>query len=544
VSISAAAHHGRSRRRRPSGGLIALGILTLAVIAVLALLAFAANSTASVRAGSEALATVRLPFGGGSITSVVVSRAQDNRLVPARLSDGRVTPTAPVTPGERLIVYVTIRRPGFISWLTGSTEHVVTTLRAPSATLTQSYVTLRRGEPLRIRFSSPIRLLEMATGQGRSMRRLPVGAPVSSALIPHQGPAGSVEVAVAARPWERPEMSFVSWFPAGTAATAVARPSPGTTIGARTPITLTFSKPVSRALGSSLPPVSPGTAGRWETVNAHTIRFVPKGYGYGLGATVTVALPAGIHLIGGQQSGSDPRATWTVPVGSTLRLQELLANLGYLPLNFTPSGGSIPLTMAAQESAAMNPPQGSWSWRYPNTPSDLVSEWQPGSWSVLTKGAVMAFENTEGLTVDGIPGPEVWRTLIQATIAHQVNTFGYTYVNVSESQPETEQTWHNGSVVVSGLVNTGIPAAPTAQGVFAVYEHLRVTTMTGRNPNGTRYDDKGIPYVSYFNGGDALHGFIRASYGFPQSLGCVEMPFSEAGQVWPYTPLGTIVNVH
>jgi hypothetical protein len=49
--------------------------------------------------------------------------------------------------------------------------------------------------------------------------------------------------------------------------------------------------------------------------------------------------------------------------------------------------------------------------------------------------------------------------------------------------------------------------------------------------------------VSYFNGGDALHGFIRASYGFPQSLGCVEMPFAEAGQVWPYTPIGTIVNV-
>ena len=49
--------------------------------------------------------------------------------------------------------------------------------------------------------------------------------------------------------------------------------------------------------------------------------------------------------------------------------------------------------------------------------------------------------------------------------------------------------------------------------------------------------------VSYFNGGDALHGFIRASYGFPQSLGCVEMPYSEAAQVYPYTPIGTLVDV-
>jgi lipoprotein-anchoring transpeptidase ErfK/SrfK len=68
-------------------------------------------------------------------------------------------------------------------------------------------------------------------------------------------------------------------------------------------------------------------------------------------------------------------------------------------------------------------------------------------------------------------------------------------------------------------------------------------TMSGKNPDGSTYHDTGIPWISYFNGGDALHGFIRASYGFQQSLGCVEMPFSEAGAVYPYTPIGTIVNL-
>ena len=97
--------------------------------------------------------------------------------------------------------------------------------------------------------------------------------------------------------------------------------------------------------------------------------------------------------------------------------------------------------------------------------------------------------------------------------------------------------------MVQGLVNTGISVAPTALGTYAVYEHLTVTTMSGINPDGTPYSDPGIPWVSYFNGGDALHGFIRGSYGWPQSLGCVEMPYSEAAQVWPYTPLGTIVQV-
>jgi lipoprotein-anchoring transpeptidase ErfK/SrfK len=67
--------------------------------------------------------------------------------------------------------------------------------------------------------------------------------------------------------------------------------------------------------------------------------------------------------------------------------------------------------------------------------------------------------------------------------------------------------------------------------------------MTGVNPDGTPYSDPGIPWVSYFNGGDALHGFIRASYGFPQSLGCVEMPYANAARVYPFTPIGTLVNV-
>jgi lipoprotein-anchoring transpeptidase ErfK/SrfK len=96
---------------------------------------------------------------------------------------------------------------------------------------------------------------------------------------------------------------------------------------------------------------------------------------------------------------------------------------------------------------------------------------------------------------------------------------------------------------VHGLVNTGISSAPTVTGTFPTFTHLRVTTMSGTNPDGSHYSDPGIPYTSYFNGGDALHGFIRASYGSPQSLGCVEMPFSEAGRVFQYTPIGTLVHV-
>jgi lipoprotein-anchoring transpeptidase ErfK/SrfK len=93
------------------------------------------------------------------------------------------------------------------------------------------------------------------------------------------------------------------------------------------------------------------------------------------------------------------------------------------------------------------------------------------------------------------------------------------------------------------LVNTGVASVATESGTWPVYSRFTVTTMKGTNPNGTKYSDPGIPWVSYFHGGDALHGFIRSSYGFPQSDGCVEMPIAHAAIVFPLTPLGTLVTV-
>jgi peptidoglycan hydrolase-like protein with peptidoglycan-binding domain len=246
--------------------------------------------------------------------------------------------------------------------------------------------------------------------------------------------------------------------------------------------------------------------------------------------------------VGGQQ-GLSSEGSWTVPGGSTTRLQQMLALLNYLPLNFDYAGKGVGLTPSEQLEAAVKPPAGHFTWRYPNTPAALKSVWQPGAFGTVTKGAIMAFEDSNGMTPDGTPGPAVWRALIQAVLAGHKSSFGYTFVSVSEGSPETENTWHNGKTVESGLVNTGISSAPTAQGLFAVFEHAPSVTMSGTNPDGSTYSDPGVPYVSYFNGGDALHGFIRGSYGFPQSLGCVEMPYSEAGAVYPYTPIGTLVDV-
>ena len=103
--------------------------------------------------------------------------------------------------------------------------------------------------------------------------------------------------------------------------------------------------------------------------------------------------------------------------------------------------------------------------------------------------------------------------------------------------------YQNGAGVYSTPVNTGVNAAPTPDGTWPVYVRYTSTTMSGTNPDGSHYVDPGIRWVSYFFRGDALHGYVRSRYGFPQSDGCVEMPVANAAQVFPLTPLGTLVTV-
>jgi len=521
-------------------------VLPAALLSVLvAAGAFAAvvlSSKAKLTDSQVALAGVSLPLGAGKIEHVTVVGGRQRKTVPVVVRGSQIWPLGRLPVGDPLTVHVVLRRPGWISWLAGKTERISLSLRTPATHLRSHFLTLRRGAPLELSFKQPVRLVEY--GQRGSVTRRALSSAQTEVQLPRSGPAGSMLVAAAPRAWETPRLSLVNWFPAGSGATVVATPAPGTTIGSNTAIRLTFSKPVAKALAGHMPPVSPSTQGAWQQTNRHTIVFRPQGYGYGLGAHVTIGLPAGVELVDGSVKGSDPQGSWSVPQGSTLRLQQMLSMLGYLPFKFQYSGAQVASTVAAEEAAAIKPPTGTFQWAYPHVPSSLRSMWQPGASGVMTRGAIMAFENDHDMTPDGLPGPAVWKALISAVLSGKGSKFGYTFVSVSEeSDPESLDLWHDGHTVLTTPVNTGISDAPTAQGVFPVYEHLVSTTMSGLNPDGTPYDDPGVPWVSYFNGGDALHGFPRASYGFPQSLGCVEMPIPTAGQVFPYTPIGTLVDV-
>ena len=526
-----------TRRRAPF--ILGGGLLLIVIGAAAAALIFV-SAKASLTEDSVAMARIGMPLGGGTIKSVSVVTGPHAKPVPVYVKDDRIWPNRLVSAHKMMQIEVVIKRPGWISWLAGDTERLKLTMMTPSASLREHYLTLKPGAPIVLRFKQPVRTFSYGS-PGQLARRV-LRKPLSEIRLKRTAEAGTAMVAAAPRSWETSKPAVVSWFPAGSAASAVAAPAPGSQITPHTKITLTFNKSIKAALGTNRPPVSPATPGTWHVVNSHTMVFVPQDYGYGLGAQVSVALPKGVRLVGGQASATSDVGNWTVPAGSTLRLQQILAQLGYLPFDF--KGPHVAATPVAQEAAAVKPPKGKFEWRYPNVPSALQSMWAPGTAGTMTQGALMAFQNDHGLTADGVAGADVWKSLINAAASGRRSTFGYTFVMVNrESSPQTLTLWHSGKTVLNTPVNTGIASAPTAAGTFPVFEHLQVTTMSGTNPDGSHYSDPGIQYVSYFNGGDALHAFTRAQFGFPQSLGCVEMALGPAGQVWPYTPIGTLVHV-
>ena len=223
--------------------------------------------------------------------------------------------------------------------------------------------------------------------------------------------------------------------------------------------------------------------------------------------------------------------------GSTLRLQQLLAQLGYLPVSFTPA------TQPTSPQQEADPQSGTFSWRWANQPAALTSLWVPGTYGVITKGAVMSFETSRGSRPTGWPaprcGPTCWRRRRPGALTPSPTATS----GLQDRARDGDRLPERGGGLLT-LANTGVPAAPTATGTFPVYAALQGDDHEAApTPTDRYYVDPGIPWVSYFNGGDALHGFVRGGYGYPQSDGCVEMPPANAAVVWPMTPIGTLVTV-
>ncbi len=214
-------------------------------------------------------------------------------------------------------------------------------------------------------------------------------------------------------------------------------------------------------------------------------------------------------------------APQALAVSPVLRLQEELAQLGYLPVAWDGQ-----------------------SFYYPEAtvPAPLLAMFAPGQQTPLVTGALETFEEDHGLPISPAAGPAVFKALAADIAAGRSAPQAYAYAFVDTQLPERITIWSPAGILTQSFANTGTPGATTAPGTYPVYLRLTFQVMRGKNLSGTPYADP-VHWIDYFNGGDAVHGFYRAAYGFPQSLGCVEVPLSAAQRIYDELQIGSLVTV-
>ena len=302
---------------------------------------------------------------------------------------------------------------------------------------------------------------------------------------------------------------------------------------------------------SPRPTFVPAVAGTWA-INGDSEIFTPAST-LDPCASYTLTIPAASTAVSHSPLGTTRRVSIRVACPSVRGLQQLLARLDYLPYKSHSSERARALedetSYAASESEAhlarriaaidaFDPTR--------ETPQSRVADAPPleyGQLDETTKGALMVFQSNHELEPTGEPDSATWTALLKAAEKHERDPSPYTFVTVSESLPETLEVHKGSHVVLTTPANTGVAGAETAQGIFPIFSRFTSTTMVGTNPDGSKYSDPGVPWVNYFNGGDAGPRLPRGSYGTPQSNGCVELPIETAHTVYDMLQIGDIVVV-
>jgi len=134
--------------------------------------------------------------------------------------------------------------------------------------------------------------------------------------------------------------------------------------------------------------------------------------------------------------------------------------------------------------------------------------------------------------------PPVEEAPPQEEEAPQASTGGH-WIDVNLSEQRL-YAYDGNDVVESFLVSTGTYYHPTVTGEFSIYVKYRYADMAGPG-----YYLPDVPYVMYFYKGYGLHGtYWHHNFGTPMSHGCVNLSTDDAGWLFDFSEVGTLVNVH
>lgn len=167
-----------------------------------------------------------------------------------------------------------------------------------------------------------------------------------------------------------------------------------------------------------------------------------------------------------------------------------------------------------------------------------------GNFGAATASAVMAFQKREGLSRDGIAGPQVLARLqapqgagprrgdagpwVEVDLARQI-----VFVADGSGVVRTLNT-STGNGQPYSYPGQGTVKAITPTGTYSVY---RTVNAVDPSPLGVLYRPL------YFTGGYALHGSPSVP-AYPASHGCVRLSNADADWLWTFAGVGTSVTIY
>ncbi len=124
------------------------------------------------------------------------------------------------------------------------------------------------------------------------------------------------------------------------------------------------------------------------------------------------------------------------------------------------------------------------------------------------------------------------------------------YIEINISTQTMTAYLKGGQAVGSWKVTTGMSSHPTPTGTFLVYSKSAVTRMTGGTRGIDYYDLPNVHWVTWFNGGYAIHeAYWRSAFGgqdyvWNGSHGCINATYQIAKFIYDWAPVGTPVVIH
>jgi cell division septation protein DedD len=146
------------------------------------------------------------------------------------------------------------------------------------------------------------------------------------------------------------------------------------------------------------------------------------------------------------------------------------------------------------------------------------------------------------------PTPEPTATIPPAWLPAPIPEFPGLPEGVGEGVPwididlthQTAYAYEGSRLVRSFIVSTGTWQYPTVTGTYHIYVMYQYADMAGPG-----YYLPSVPYVMYFYTGYGLHGtYWHNNFGTPMSHGCVNFTIDDAGWVFNFVSVGTVVHIH